>query len=1070
MLTRRRQMAEIAVSIVASLILSSIVLRAQTQQQEATPAVNLSALRFRYVGPQGNRVDAVIGVPGDPQTFYIGAASGGVWKSTDGGIIWKPIFDGQDAQSIGSLAVAPSDHNILWAGTGETFIRSNISIGNGIYKSEDAGKTWKNMGLEKTGRIGRVLIDPRNPNVVFAAAMGTCYGPQQERGVYRTLDGGKNWERVLFVDENTGASDVAMDPKNPQNMVAGMWQLDIKTWGKFSGGLGSGVFTSHDGGTTWKRVVGHGLPDSPVGKVGVTFAPSDPTFVYADIETGSRGVVWRSEDGGANWKVVSYNRDLNSRPHYNTRITVSPVDPREIYIIADLISVSYDGGEQTTPIKFADNHDMWIDPLDANRMIIGHDGGADISTDHGGQWSKVVLPIAQIYHVYSDNRVPYFVYGNRQDGQSMFGPSNTNTTSGSITSGDWSIGPGGESGFLIPDPVDNNIIWGGSYAGWLDVMDFRTHQKRSVAVWPKTPMGSPAGLLKYRLNWTFPIAISPFDHNKVYIGSQYVHQTTNGGQTWTVISPDLSTGDASRLASSGGITEDNLGPEYGGIVFAIAESPVEKGLIWAGTNDGLVHITRDGGGHWANVTAGIPNLPPLGTVSNIEPSKYDADTAYITFDLHQVNNRDPFVFKTTDYGKTWSSISSDIPKSVFSYVHCVREDPVRKGLLYLGTENGLYISFNDGEHWLPLQNNLPHAPVDWIAIQPQFNDLLVATYGRGIYIMDDITPLQQMSERVTQPSVYFFSPRPAYRFADRSALMDAPNDQTMGKNPPYGASLDYYLSRSVSGDIALTVQDASGAVIRTLRASNQPGINRVWWDLRYPPPREVMLRTTPPGDPHVWEKKEYRDARENGGGRLLRIYRADDGNVGVRVAPGIYTLKLVADGRVLTQKVEVKKDPNATGTQADVEQQEKEVLVVERGLNSVVDALNQMEWIGKELEDTANMLDHANGDESARTATAAIRKKLYDIEAKFSDPTLAESDWKRFRKPMMLYGEFLVLNFDMMSADFRPTDAQLAVSKEIDQERIADLAELDQFIANDLPAFNKFMGTKGLEGVAAPKR
>jgi photosystem II stability/assembly factor-like uncharacterized protein len=1070
MMSRQIGMAPIVK--LSGIVFYLFILSAQsTHSQTQIPPGTLESLRYRFVGPEGNRVDAVVGVPGDSNTYYLGAASGGVWKSSDGGTNWKPIFDRQDVQSIGSLAIAPSDPNIIWAGTGEAFIRSNISIGNGIYKSTDAGKTWTNMGLEKTGRIGRIVIDPKDPNIVFAAAMGTCYGPQQERGVFRTRDGGKSWERVLFVDENTGASDVAIDPNNSQNLFAGTWQLDIKTWGKWSGGPGGGVYVSRDGGSTWKRIVGHGLPDSPVGKVGLSIAPSNSSWIYADIETGSRGVVWRSEDGGANWKVVTYNRDLNSRPHYNTRMTISPVDPREIYIISDLLSVSYDGGEQTTPIKFADNHDLWIDPRNPDRMMLGHDGGAEISTNHGTSWHVVELPIGQIYHVYTDNRVPYYVYGNRQDGQSLYGPSNNlGGADKPISAGDWVVGPGGESGFLIPDPVDNNIIWGGSYAGWLDVADFRTHQKRSVAVWPKTPMGSPAGVLKYRLNWTFPVAISPFDHNKVYIGSQYVHVTTNGGQTWKVISPDLSTGDPSRLQSSGGITEDNLGPEYGGIVFAIAESPLEKGLIWAGTNDGLVHLTRDGGEHWTNVTSGIPNLPPLGTISNIEPSKYNAGTAYLSVDLHQVNNRDPFVYKTIDYGKTWKSISSDLPKSVFSYVHCVREDPVRKGLLYLGTENGIYISLDDGGHWVPLQNNLPHAPVDWMVVQPEFNDLAVATYGRGIWILDDITPLQKVTPQILDSQVHLFPPRPAYRFADRAPLQKAPNDQSPGHNPPDGASIDYYLKSAPTAGVTVSIHDAAGQLVRTLHGPKQIGVNRLWWDLRYEPPREIQLRSTPPGDPHVWEKKEYRDARLKGGYRTLRVYRADDGNIGVRVSPGTYTVTVNTGTQSLSEKLTVKKDASTLGTEADIEAQVKAVLVVEKNLNSVVDSVNQMEWIQKQLEDLGDRLNQTNGEESVIKATAEIRKKLTDTEAKFFEPSLAESDWKRFRKPLVLYGDYLVLNFDMMSADFPPTDAQLEVTKELNQELAVAQSQLDDLIAHDLMEFNKFLSSKGLEGIVAPKR
>ncbi|RKY85296.1 sialidase, partial [candidate division KSB1 bacterium] len=556
-----------ATGIIILFIIFSLSIRSYSQS--ITPEL-YSQLKFRYIGPGGNRTSAVVGVPGDPMVYYIGASSGGIWKSTDGGVHWEPVFDDQEAQSIGALAIAPSDPNIIWAGTGESFIRSNVSIGNGVYKSTDAGKTWKHMGLEKTGRIARVVIDPRDPNIVFVAAMGHCYGPQQERGVFRTTDGGKTWERVLFVDENTGCSEIAMDPNNPRILFAGMWPLVIRTWGRESGGPGGGLYMSRDGGTTWKRLTGHGLPDPPIGKVGIAIAQSNSKVVYALMETGSpnRGVLWRSSDGGENWKLVSYDRLLNERPHYASRIMVSPADENEIYFAANSQSISYDGGITTERVPWAgDCHDMWADPLNPDRMMISNDGGVIITMNRGKTWNRVKLPIAQMYHVAVDNQIPYYVYGGMQDGPAYKGPSTARS------SAEWETTAGGECGFIVPDPVDPNIVWGGSYnAGFMRV-DYRTGHLHTVKIWPESAYGSPADLLKYRFNWTFPIAISPHNHNKVYAGSQYVHQTTDGGRSWAVISPDLSTNDRSKLGPSGGLTRDNLGVEYGCVVFAIAESP-----------------------------------------------------------------------------------------------------------------------------------------------------------------------------------------------------------------------------------------------------------------------------------------------------------------------------------------------------------------------------------------------------------------------------------------------------------------------------------------------------------------
>ncbi|HET7451945.1 MAG TPA: sialidase, partial [Thermoanaerobaculia bacterium] len=752
-------------------------------ERKAGPFANL---KFRFIGPPGNRVSSVVGVPGDPNVYYAGAASGGVWKSIDGGNSWKAVFDKQDAQSIGAIAIAPSDPNVVWVGTGETFIRSNVSIGDGVYRSTDAGRTWKHMGLEKTGRIGRVIIDPRDPDVVFVAALGTCYGPQPERGVYRTKNGGKTWDRVLFVDENTGASDLAMDPMNPRVLFAGTWQIDIKTWGRKSGGAGSGVWVSRDGGDTWKRIKEHGLPDPPLGKVAVGIGTNDPDRVYALIETGDRGSLWRSDDGGREWRRVSRSRLLNERPHYYTRMLVMPDNANEVYFPSNSMGVTYDGGETTDQVDWAgDNHDMWADPKDPNRMMIGSDIGVVISTTRGRKWNWTRLPIAQMYHVAVDSRIPYMVYGQMQDGGSMRGPSRNPGGEG-IPSALWTTTAGCETGWNTPDPVDPNVVWGGCYAGVVERWDARTGMSRSVSVWPERTMGANAGEVKLRMNWTFPIAISPHDHNTVYVGSQYVHETTDGGQHWKTISPDLTTDDPSMMGDSGGLTIDNLSVEYAGVVFSIAESPLSKGEIWAGTNDGVVQVTRDGGAHWTNVTPPKAMLPSKGTVDSVEPSRFEKGTCYVSVDRHQVDDRNPYAFKTTDWGKTWKAIAGDIPKSPLSYVHVVREDPFRKGMLFAGTENGLWVSFDDGGRWHPLQGKLPHAPVYWLTVEPRFHDLVVGTYGRGFWILDDITSLEKWDEPKGEAAPVLYAAAPVYRFRSVSQPAYAPSGAARGKNGPDG--------------------------------------------------------------------------------------------------------------------------------------------------------------------------------------------------------------------------------------------------------------------------------------------
>ncbi|MDQ3172856.1 MAG: sialidase, partial [Acidobacteriota bacterium] len=598
-LAKRILNSSAALCFVIGLLLSSQSL-SQAQQRNTDIA---GALRYRYIGPVGNRLTSVVGLSGQPNIYFVGAASGGIFKTTDGGVHWEPIFDEQPVSSIGSLAIAPSDPNIVWAGTGEAWIRSHISVGQGIYKSTDAGKTWTLMGLEKSGRIGRIVIDPRNPDIVLAAALGHAYGPQQERGVFRTTDGGKTWERVLFTDENTGCSDLVMDPSNPRILFAGMWPLVIRTWGRESGGPGSGLFKSTDGGVTWKKLTGRGLPSRTTGKFALAIARSNPNRIYALIETGDgvplngketdRGKMWRSDDGGDTWRLMSYDRNMGGRTHYYFRTEVSPDNPNETYYLTAGFAVSLDGGETARLASFAgspggDNHDIWIDPTNANRMAVANDGGVSISVNRGRSWYRVQLPIAQMYHVTVDNRVPYYVYGNEQDDPSYRGPSRTGGGGfggGQIPRSAWHAVAGGESGWATPDPIDPNIIWSsasgsGSVGGIVERYDLRNGQARNVEVWPDQTNGSPAGELKYRFIWTFPLTISPHDHKKVYVGSQHVHQTTDDGQSWQIISPDLTTNDKSKQGFSGGLTGDNIGVEYFATLFAIAESPKEKGLIW----------------------------------------------------------------------------------------------------------------------------------------------------------------------------------------------------------------------------------------------------------------------------------------------------------------------------------------------------------------------------------------------------------------------------------------------------------------------------------------------------------
>ncbi|MBI1782276.1 MAG: glycosyl hydrolase, partial [Sphingobacteriales bacterium] len=810
-----------------------------------------SQLRFRFIGPDGNRTIAVAGEPGNPMVSYVGAASGGIFKTEDAGISWRSIFDGQDVSSIGALAIAPSNHNHVWAGTGETFlIRPAHAMGNGVYKSTDAGKTWKNMGLQVTARISRVIVHPTDTNIVYVAALGHTHAPQQERGVYKTTDGGKTWERVLFVDENTGCSDLSIDPQHPDILYAAMWQVEIKTWGLKSGGPGSGIYRTKDGGKTWEPLR-NGLPggiNHPVGKTSVDVAYSNPNIVYALIEDKAPGI-YRSEDGGDSWKLMSQNHSFAQRAPYYTRIRVSTKDPNQIHTICVTIMTSKDGGKTFTSPHGdyrggGDNHDMWFDPADANRIMVAHDGCLNMTFNGGKTWSNINLPVAQMYHVAVDNQIPYNVYGNRQDGYSYKAPGIS--LQGSIPLGLWTGVGGCESGFAQPDPVDNTIVWSGCYDGGLDVTDTKTGYSRDVRAWPEAGYGWAPANMQYRWHWNFPLMISKHNHNTVLVGSQYVHQTTNGGQSWKIISPDLTTNDKTHQQNSGGMNSDNLMTFDGCTLYSIAESPVKEGIIWTGSNDGQVNITTDGGNHWKNVTANIPDLPKWGTIRNIDPSNFDAGTCYISVNFQQVGNFDPYIYKTTDYGTTWKLISNGIPKSNSSFVHQIKEDPAKKGLLWAGTDNALYFSPDDGNNWIHVKNNLPPAPIYGIAIQQNFNDLVLATYGRGFYILDDITPFRQITTTVLQSPVHLFNTRKTYRFRDKNGI-HTENSFVTGQNPPYGASINYYLKDKTADTVKMLVKDNKGNIVRHLETTDTTGINRVWWDLSYDAINLPSLKTKPRG-------------------------------------------------------------------------------------------------------------------------------------------------------------------------------------------------------------------------------
>jgi photosystem II stability/assembly factor-like uncharacterized protein len=960
-----------------------------------------------------------------------------------------------------------------------------------MIRSTAEGKTWSRAGLENSGRISRIVVHPTNPDLVYAAALGFAYGPQQERGIYRSADGGKSWTRVLFVNDSTGASDIVMDPTNPRILYAGFWQVEIHTWGRSSGGAGSGIWKSTDGGSTWKKLTGSALPSKTVGKVGLGISKAQPTRIYALIETGDgvptpdgkptdSGRLFRSDDAGDTWRLVNHDRQVAGRTHYYNRMGVSPDNPNEAYFLTSNWAKTLDGGATIIDPPFAetpggDHHDIWIDPTNGNRMVVSHDGGVSVSINRGKSWIQTQLPLAQMYHVTIDNRVPYNVYGNRQDGPSAMVPSNpragdfgipdlpTISRGHSVTVG------GGESGWATPDTVDGNLVWSsgsgsGTIGGIVTRYDRRTKLVHNVEVWPMSTVGWPADSLKYRFVWTMPLTLSAHDHNVLYVGSQHVHATSDGGNHWKEISPDLTRNDKSRQKISGGLTPDNIGVEYAGVVFAIGESPLDPKVLWAGTNDGLVHVTRDGGASWTNVTNNIAGLLQWGTISNIEPSRYDAGTAYLTVDGHQVNNRDPWVYKTTDFGKTWKPITAGLAKTPLSYAHVVKEDPVRRGLLYLGTEGGLYVSFNDGGNWQPLQNNLPHAPVYWIVVQPQFSDLVVATYGRGFWILDDITPLRTLGAAVTSKDAHVFAPRVAYRLHDTEQPFSVAYDASAGFSPPYGAPINFYLKTGsdstvkdsagktiVSKDsVSITISDASGAVVRTLKAPRNAGINRVWWNLRGDLTKQAKIRTSPEYAPWFSVSLDGRDA-------------PTVGRVGVLQPPGTYTVKIA--GTSESQPLVVRKDPNDPAPEAELAQNVVLSRQIAVDLDSAVTMINALENVRGQLAALKSTMSSDSTRKDVTTAADSLDVKLRVVERKLFQTRATGRGQDILRWPQRISEQLQYLAGEIEGSDYAPTESQRQVADLLRTQLRAVKSDFDRVMAGEVAAFNAMLQQRKVPNV-----
>ena len=1036
-------MKTLAVRICFLLLVVTKVINPVVAQDTSADNSPFAGLRYRPIGPfRGGRSAAVTGVPGQPNLFYFGATGGGVWRSKDAGRSWQSISDGHFGGSIGAVAVSLSDPNVLYVGGGEKTVRGNVAAGGGMWKTTDAGKTWKHVGLADTRHIPRVRVHPTNPDIVYAAALGHLFGPNDERGVFRSTDGGATWKKVLFVNNEVGAVDLLLDPNNPRIIYASTWRVKRTPYSLESGGPGSGLWKSTDGGDTWKNITRKpGLPKGTVGIIGVAVSPVNSERVWAIIEAEDGGV-FRSENAGETWVKVNDERSLRQRAWYYTRIFAGPKSVDEVYVVNVGFHRSADGGKTFTGIRtpHGDHHDLWIDPQDPTRMIIGDDGGAHVSADGGVSWTTYHnQPTAQFYRVTTDNAFPYRIYGAQQDNSTV--RIRSRGEGGGISERDWEPTAGGESGHIAVDPTDPEVVYGGSYGGYLQRINHRTHETRLINVWPDNPIGHAAEHLKYRFQWNYPIFFSPHDPKCLYAAANVLFKTTNGGQSWTPISPDLTRNDKSKQGGSGGpITKDNTSVEYYCTIFAAVESPHEPGVLWCGSDDGLVHLSRDGGKTWAKVTP--PDLPEWAMINSLEPHPTEKGGLYLAATRYKLDDDKPYLYRTLDYGKTWTKVVSGIKENHFTRV--VRADPKRPGLLYAGTEAGMYISFDDGVKWESFQLNLPIVPITDLAIKN--DDLIVATQGRSFWILDDLTILHQHSPKAMAKPLHLFKPRDAYRLPGGGGGGDEEGGPTgtLGQNPANGALVRFHMKDLPAKQVKATLEflNTPGEVVRRFQSDAETGVaklevkagmNRIVWNLR------------------------HADA-EGFTGLILW-----GSLTGPRVSPGTYTARLKVGGHEQSTSFEVKGDPRASALRPDYEAQEKFLVAARdkltethRGIKTIRDVRDQMAAITKRL----------TGDETKeiREAAAALEKKLTAIEEALHQ-TKAKSSQDVLNYPIRLNNKLAALAGTVGAGDNRPTDAATQHFKELTDQINVELARLQAVLAEDLPVFNDLLKRKKVPGV-----
>jgi photosystem II stability/assembly factor-like uncharacterized protein len=1001
-----------------------------------------SSMEWRLVGPfRGGRSGTVTGVVGNPNLYYMGTAGGGVWKSEDSGNTWECISDGYYGGSIGAVAVSESDPNVIYVGEGEQTLRGNVSSGNGLWKSTDAGKSWEFIGLEGSEHIARIRIHPQNPDIVYVAAIGNLWIPNETRGIYRSTDGGKNWERVLYVSDKAGAGDLIMDPNNPRILYASTWEMKRNGYRMDSGGPDSRMFKSTDGGDNWTDISETpGLPGFPWGIVGIAVSPLNSNRVWAIIEA-SEGGVFRSEDGGKTWKRINQNRALRQRAWYYSRIYADPQNADKLYVMNVSYGVSTDGGK-TFELKNAphgDHHDLWIDPENNQRMIIADDGGAQVSNDGGENWTTYHnQPTAQFYRVTTDNHFPYRIYGAQQDNSTV---RILHRTSGSsIDEKDWEPTAGGESAHLAPDPKNNEIVYGGTYKGYMMRTDHSVDQTRSVNVWPDNPAGSGAEVMKYRFNWNFPIGFSLHNPNRLYAGSNFLHVTENGGQSWKVISPDLTRGLPETIRSSGGpITQDNTGAEFYSNLFAISESPLEEGVIWVGSDDGLIHVTRDNGKTWENVTPGEKLSPKLNMINCIDPSPFRKGTAYVAATSYKFGDYRPYLYKTTDYGKSWALITQGIKAN--HYTRAIRSDKVREGLLYAGTEWGMYLSFDDGRNWQSFQLNLPVTSIRDLHVRD--NDLIAATHGRSFWMIDDLTPLHQLSDAVANSTFHLFKPDDAYRL--QQSGWGRPNLRLEGENHPNGAIINYYVGKLGDTDtVLLDILDTKGNPVQQF--SNKARENR------NDPSAVRPLKVQSGGNRFIWNLRYPGFTSFEG----MVLYSSP--NVGPKAVPGTYQVRLTLNGESQSESFQVVKDPRLPNSVEDYQKQFDFLMAVRDEVSKANNAIvkirrlkKDLDYLNEKFENYPNLLSRIKNFET----------RLSEIENNIH-MTKNQSRQDPLNYGIRINNRLAFLMADSQRGDYPPTDQAREFFMEVRGELQTELQALGETVEGELGGINEMVKDAGV--------